>query len=199
MAIQTSTKAVHEETIRIVDAQLKDMATQMAALDQFVTRARSQNERNHAKYDQSLDEISGNVQQSFQSLEQRLSSASESLQTHLTESSTSCSALQNSVGTLANHVQGPLAEISSKIRAAALQEYTHTGETPQKCEWDYPTTLPHTEGRDKLITRLRGLPDPKKQAVRSNSRTPGRSPRKIASPRKSPSKLPSPSKTKVYS
>ncbi|KAL8865528.1 MAG: hypothetical protein Q9174_006836, partial [Haloplaca sp. 1 TL-2023] len=34
-AIQTTTKSVHEETIRIVNAQMKDMATQMQVLDDF--------------------------------------------------------------------------------------------------------------------------------------------------------------------
>ncbi|KAF4944224.1 hypothetical protein F66182_18677, partial [Fusarium sp. NRRL 66182] len=49
-SIQKSTEAVHQETIRIVDEQVQQMAVQMEALDDFVTRARSQNGSHHESH-----------------------------------------------------------------------------------------------------------------------------------------------------
>ncbi len=197
-SIQTSTKAVHEETVRIVDAQLKDMAVQMAALDEFVTRARSQNDRHHDTHVESLKRLSSNVHQTLTNLGQSLDSTSTTLSTLGTDTSTKTSDLVSSFEPFAQSVRQPLTELQSNLQAAPLAEYVHTGETPQKKDWTYPTNLPRTEDHDSMIARLRGLPDPKQQ---STARTPGRSPRKMASPRKqikSPSKLPSPSKVKVH-
>src|SRR3954452_18414962 len=199
-SIQISTKAVHQETVRIVDAQLNDMAIQMAALDEFVTRARSQNDQQHTAHAESLRGLASNLHRTFTSLGQSLESTSANLSTFGAENTMEISNLQENLEPLTEEIHQTLVQLQSNIQSTRLKDYTHTGETPQKKDWVYPTTLPQTEDHESVIAKLRGLSDPKQQALADAARTPGRSPRKIASPRKhgSPTKLPSPSKGKIY-
>jgi kinesin family protein 11 len=191
---------VHQETVRIVDAQLNDMAVQMAALDEFVTRARSQNDRHHTAHAISLGGLSTKVHCAFKSVEESLEATSGNLSAFGTDNSTAFSSLQDALGPLTEEVHQSLDRLQADVQSAPLQEYIHTGETPQKKDWAYPTSLPQTEDHASVLAKLRGLPDPTQHATSSAARTPGRSPRKMASPKKlySPSKLPSPSKGKVY-
>lgn len=175
------------------------MAVQMAALDEFVTRARSQNNHHHAAYAASLAGLSSKVHSSFISIGDDLESTSENLSAFGIDNSKTYSSLLDALEPL-NEVHQSLEQLQSDIQSAPLKDYIHTGETPQKKDWAYPTTLPQTKDHESMIAKLRGLPDPKSQAVINPARTPGRSPRKMASPKKlhSPSKLPSPSKGKIY-
>jgi kinesin family protein 11 len=176
------------------------MAVQMTALDEFVTRARSQNDRHHIGHTESLGGLSTKFHSAFTSLGASLDATSENLSGFCTGNSTTLSGLQNALKPLKEDVHQSLERLQSDIQSAPLRDYIHTGETPQKKDWAYPTTLPQTENHESMVARLRGLPDPKQLAITNTARTPGRSPRKIASPRKlhSPSKLPSPSKGKIY-
>ena len=176
------------------------MAVQMAALDEFVTRARSQNDRNHTAHAESLQNLSGNAQQTFTNLSQTLNATSDNLSTFSAKSSADFSSLQDNLDPLTEEVHQSLAQLQENTQSTPLRDYIHTGETPQKRDWAYPTKLPQTEDHESVVARRRGLPDPKQQNLANPARTPGRSPRKMASPRKagSPSKLPSPSKGKVY-
>jgi kinesin family protein 11 len=200
-AIQTSTKAVHQETVKIVDAQLKEMATQMAALDQFVTRARSQNDQHHTEHVQSLETMSSSVNETFAQLQQGFTTTATSNEEFKADLNVHTSAVAASLTNLDEEIRQPLTNLTSTIQSSLLSEYISTGETPQKREWDIPSTLPQTEPHERLIARLRGLPDPTLAETPSSARTPGRSPRKgwgMTSPRKghqgTPSKFSSPSK-----
>ncbi|EHL01884.1 putative Kinesin-like protein bimC [Glarea lozoyensis 74030] len=64
-SLQTSTKSVHEESVRIVNEQMKDIEIQMQALDDFVSRARSQNAQHHDSHVQSLQALSTTVKTSY--------------------------------------------------------------------------------------------------------------------------------------
>jgi kinesin family protein 11 len=200
-AIQTSTKAVHQETVKIVDAQLKEMATQMAALDQFVTRARSQNDQHHTEHVHSLQTMSSSVDETFTQLQQGFVTTASSTEVFKADLNVHTSAVAASLTNLDQEIRQPLSTLTSTIESSQLAEYIPTGETPQKREWEIPSTLPQTEPHERLLARMRGLPDPTVAKTPSSARTPGRSPRKgmgMTSPRKAnqstPSKLPSPSK-----
>lgn len=197
-AIQSSTKAVHEETVKIVNAQLKEMVTQMAALDQFVTRARSQNDQHHDEHVQSLQSMSSSVSQTYAQLKQDFANTAETTQTFDSDLKIHASSLSAALTNLDQDIRAPLSNLTSIVESSHLADYISTGETPQKHSWDIPSTLPRTEPHERLLARMRGLPDPTTIAkTPSSARTPGRSPRKgMTSPRKqgTPSKLPSPSK-----
>ena len=191
---------MHQETIRIVDAQLNEMAAQMAALDEFVTRARSQNDYHHTAQAESLEKLSSKADSAFTAFGESLNTTSDSLSVFGTDTSTALSRLQDAVGPLTEDVHQSLERLQTDVQSAPLKDYTHTGDTPQKKDWNYPTKLPQTEDHASMLAKLRGLPAPTQKGIPDTARTPGRSPRKMASPRKlhSPSKLPSPSKGKIY-
>lgn len=117
-----------------------------------------------------------------------------------TDNAARLAGLHDALDPLTDEVHQSLDRLRTDLQSAQLQDYTHTGETPQKKEWTYPTTLPQTEDHASMLAKIRGLPDPKAPAIANPARTPGRPPRKVASPRKmhSPSKPPSPSKSKIY-
>lgn len=152
-SIQTTTRSVHEETIRIVDAQVADMAKQMQALDDFVTRARSQNEQHHTTHVQSLQNLASNVSQSYSSIGDHFVSTYDRVREVGKDISSQCTQIQDTVTPLTTSIQQPLFDLRINIANAPLQEYVSTGETPQRKQYKYPTTLPRTESHDKLLGR----------------------------------------------
>ena len=150
-SIHATTKSVHEETIRIVDAQMKDMATQMQALDDFVTRARSQNESHHSRHVTSLQGLASTVHQSYSSIGDHFVSTYDRVCEIGADLSTQSTALSASLPSLASIIQQPLADLRADITTAPLKEYVPTGETPRKMQYQYPTALPRTEPHDKIL------------------------------------------------
>lgn len=168
-SIQATTKSVHEETIRIVDAQMKDMATQMQALDDFVTRARSQNERHHATHVQSLQGLASTVRDSYSSIGDHFVSTYDRVRDIGNDVSNQSTALQESLPPLSSSIQQPLAELRSDITDAHLKEYVATGETPRKTQYQYPTKLPRTQSHEKLLGKQppAGPPSPHRSPTKS--------------------------------
>ena len=157
-SIQTTTKSVHEETIRIVDAQMKDMASQMQALDDFVTRARKQNERHRTTHVNSLQGLASTVRQSYSSIDDHFVSTYHRVRNIGEDVSTQSAALQKSLPPLASTIQQPLADLRSDITGAPLKEYSPTGETPKKTQYQYPAALPRTESYEKLLGKTAPAP-----------------------------------------
>ena len=174
ISIQATTKAVHEETIRIVDAQMKDMATQMQALDDFVTRARSQNERHHSRHITSLQGLASTVHQSYSSIGDHFVSTYDRVREIGADISTQSTALSASLPPLRSTIQQPLADLRADITTAPLKEYVPTGETPRKTQYQYPTTLPHTEPHEKIL----GKPAPSSPRHTNSIQSPNKSPSK---------------------
>ena len=179
----------------------------MAALDEFVTRARSQHDRHQTSHTESRERISSSVHKTFANIIQGLETTSTALPIFETEIETQLKDLQSSIPSFVTSVNSSVTDLQSYISSASLTEYVHTGETPQKRDWVYPSSFPKTEDRGSIIAQMRGLFDPNAQEnppqeVRQNTvKTPGRSSRKLASPRKFPSPTKfgwSPSKAKVY-
>ncbi|KAK4939883.1 Kinesin-related motor protein [Elasticomyces elasticus] len=201
-AIQKSTRAIHEETVKIVDAQLGQVATQMADLDEFVGRARSQNDSYHQQRTGALTNMANNARGGFVQLEKDLNDCKTSTESFGNENTSHGTDMEALASSLEADAKPLLEDLQNVLANSTFADYQHTGETPQKREWDYPTNLPRTESHESIIARLRGLPDPAAASKRpSTSKTPGRSPRKQTSPKKgfgSPSKALSPSKTKVF-
>jgi kinesin family protein 11 len=146
---------VHEETVRIVDLQVKDIATQMQALDDFVTRARLQNAQHHESRVQSLGGLATWVKSSYADMGSRFTSTYENVRVLGDEASTKITQLQDFLSPLETTVNQPLSELRSIVLNTTLQEYQPTGETPQKAQYLYPTDLPHTEAHETLLTALR--------------------------------------------
>ncbi len=175
------------------------MAIQMAALDEFVTRAREKNGRHHHLQHESLKDLSTNVRQTFANMDDTLQATSARMHNHNAACKINIDTLQDSILPLSKSIQSPLVELQGSLDSNPLIDYVSTGETPQKKDWKYPTNLPRTESHDTLLAQIKGLTDSKPVVARSGRKF--ASPRKLTSPRKgfsSPSKLPSPSKTKIF-
>ena len=173
-SIQTTTKSVHEETIRIVDGQMQDMSKQMQALDDFVTRARSQNERHHVTHLDSLQDLASNVHQSYSSISDHFTTTYDRVRDVGSDISLKSSEVQASLPRLDANLKQPLADLRNQISAAPLQEYTVTGETPQKTTYKYPTTLPSTIAPNKFFSgnHTASLPAPTHSPNKSPSKGP---------------------------
>jgi kinesin family protein 11 len=154
-SLQTATKSVHEETIRIVDEQMKDIGTQMQALDDFVARAQSQNAQHHDTHVQSLHGLSTTVRGSYSNIGTHFTSTYERVKGLGDEMDLRTSTLREALSPLESTLRQPLAELRSNIISTTLAEYTPTGETPQKIQYQYPLELPRTESHDTLLAVLR--------------------------------------------
>ena len=175
------------------------MALQMAALDEFVTRAREKNGRHHDSQCKSLKDLSANARKTFTKLDDTLQEASARIHNHSAACRGDISSLKASFSPFTKSLLNPLADLKGSLESNPLIDYVATGETPQKKDWKYPTNLPRTESHEFLLTQPRDLPDTKPAEARSPRKF--SSPRKMVSPRKgfsSPSKLPSPTKTIIF-
>jgi kinesin family protein 11 len=134
---------------------MKDVATQMQALDDFVTRARSQNAQHHDNHVASLQGLSTTVKSSYSSIGSHFNSTYERVRDLGEDMSKEAGTLEGSLDPLDSHLSKPLADLREQISRTALQEYQPTGETPQKVQYSYPTDLPRTMAHETLLAALR--------------------------------------------
>ena len=152
-SIQATTRSVHEETVCIVEAQMKDMATQMKALDDFVTRARSQNDAHHTSHVKSLQRLASSVTKAYVQADDSLRSTEGRIHALETDMSGHGDALSNNLPTLASAVMEPLSELRESMQDANMTEYQTTGDTPKKTQYIYPANLPRTAPHDVVLNR----------------------------------------------
>ncbi|KDN64027.1 putative kinesin motor domain-containing protein [Colletotrichum sublineola] len=191
-AIQETTKSVHAETVRIVDEQLKDLDVQMEALDDFVTRARSENASHHERHGGSVQDLSSTVEKSFDNIACHFKSTFDRVKDLGEEMETQTEEMQQGLDPLTQQLSKPLTALREDIESTTIQEYRPTGETPMKVQYQYPTDLPRTEAHETLLAELDEEGTPTKagseQAVFSdndNNMPPPRSPPARASTRMS--------------
>ncbi|RAH70175.1 putative kinesin family protein (BimC) [Aspergillus aculeatinus CBS 121060] len=154
-SIHKTTEAVHEETVRIVDAQMKNMSKQMEALDDFVAKARSQNGVYRDAHLSSLQNMSSNVHESYDSVHMQLSDLGSRLQELQEGAIQQQTNLHESAMPLSDDVRKSLLELREHIQRRAFAEYVATGITPKKRHYEYPADLPRTEAHENIKSRLR--------------------------------------------
>ena len=189
-AIQATTKSVHGSTVHIVDTQLAAMATQMQTLDDFVRRAKAQNDKHHVEHAAALGKLVGHATRARDELASTFTDAdsrAEGLSTALEPITT---AIADALPHLDADVCAPLSTLRDAIGSAPLAEYAPTGSTPAKTIYTYPTVLPRTQqhpnaspatGTSPARPSLHTHPSPLKphppipaSAADSPTRTPGR-------------------------
>jgi len=129
----------------------------MKALDDFVTRARSQNSEHHDQHAQSLQNLSSTVNASYSNIGTHFTSTYERVRGMGDEMSSQTASLQQALEPLEETLRQPLAGLRSNIERTALHEYQPTGETPQKAPYVYPTDLPRTDAHEILLSAMRGV------------------------------------------
>ncbi|KZL74326.1 kinesin motor domain-containing protein [Colletotrichum tofieldiae] len=153
-AIQATTKSVHAETVRVVDEQLKDLDVQMEALDDFVTRARSENASHHERHGESMQGLSSTVEKSFDNISSHFKTTFDRVKDLGEEMETETEEMQQGLDPLTQQLSKPLTALREDIESTTIQEYRPTGETPVKVQYQYPTDLPRTEAHDALLAGL---------------------------------------------
>jgi len=179
--IQGSTKAVHKETMKIVDTQVQDMAAQMAALDGFVVRARKQNDSHAEHHLTSFGNMSTQLKKSLENLQHRL--AGSSVETFNTGITAHLDEIASTFADVQDKAREPLQQLQEDLAEGGMVSYVPTGQTPQRREWMYPTELPRTIPLPTSMT-----PTNQPSSHLSLSRSPAKVSRQFSSPRKSPKK-----------
>lgn len=154
-SIHRATESVHQETVRIVDAQMSDMGTQMEALDDFVAKARSQNGRFHESHLGSLNAMVKNARETRSNVYGQLDGFTGRVEQLQDDVDMHTENLEQATAPLHAEVRQPLLEMRSNIQSHPLKEYVPTGITPQKRRYEYPSEMPQTEAHDGLRTRHR--------------------------------------------
>ncbi|CCF47407.1 kinesin motor domain-containing protein [Colletotrichum higginsianum] len=152
--IQATTKSVHAETVRVVDEQLKDLDVQMEALDDFVTRARSENASHHEQHSESIRGLSSTVESSFDNIASHFKTTFDRVKDLGEEMETETEEMQQDLDPLTQQLSKPLTSLREDIESTTIQEYRPTGETPMKVQYQYPTDLPRTEAHEALLAEL---------------------------------------------
>lgn len=148
---------------------MKDIEIQMRALDDFVTRARSQNAQHHDSHVQSLQNLSGTVKSSYNNIGSHFTSTYERVRDLGEEMATKTSLLQENLTPLDSALRQPLSQLRENIASTTLVEYQPTGETPQKVQYTYPTDLPRTDAHENLLAAMRKPASPRKSPSKSMS------------------------------
>jgi len=145
------------------------MESQMRALDDFVMRARSQNAQHHDSHAQSLQNLSSTVKSSYSNIGSHFTSTYERVRDLGDEMSAKTATLQETLEPLDSVLRQPLSTLRENITSTQIQDYQPTGETPQKIQYTYPTSLPRTEAHETLLAALR------RPSTSSGSRSPSKS------------------------
>jgi len=164
-SIQETTKSVQAETVRVVEEQMEDLHEQMTSLDDFVTRARSQNAEHNDRHGASLRCVSNTVEGSYNSIAEHFKTTFARVNDLSTGMQVDIGAAQETILPLSEELVQPLANLREDISNTILQEYQPTGETPRKTNYDFPTELPRTHAHERLIAKFNGALSPVKSRV----------------------------------
>ncbi|KAF2658498.1 kinesin-domain-containing protein [Lophiostoma macrostomum CBS 122681] len=159
-SIKDTTTSVHASTVKIVEAQMEHMDTQLHSLDEIVSRVRAQNVAHHAAHTSSLSALSSTVQSSYSSIGDHLSTSFTRVQSLESDMFAQATAIKDTLPTLSEDatIRAPLHELRTAMANQQLVEYKPTGETPQRIAYTIPSDLPRTEAHETLLSRLRDRP-----------------------------------------
>ncbi|KAF2635453.1 kinesin family protein-like protein [Massarina eburnea CBS 473.64] len=171
-SIQDTTTSVHASTVKIVEAQMEQMDTQLQSLDDIMSRVRAQNNAHHTAHTTSLNALSSTVQSSYSSIGDQFSTSFARVQSLESDMSAQTTAIKETLPTLAENanIRAPLQELRGVISSNHLIEYNPTGETPQRASYSIPEKLPRTEAHETLLSRLRDRPVTADALLRSPSK-----------------------------
>ncbi|KAL7908621.1 kinesin domain-containing protein [Trichoderma velutinum] len=153
-SIRTTANQVHAETVRVVGVQIDDLDIQMEAMDDFVARAKSESNAHHETHSQSLQALHNTVDQSFGNISTHFKTTFDRVKNLGEVMDLDASDLHSSLEPLTSQICQPLSGLRDQIGKTALQDYRPTGETPQKAQYQFPTSLPRTQTQDGILSKL---------------------------------------------
>jgi len=148
--------------------------TQLQSLDDIVGRIREQNNTHHEVHTNSLAALSSTVAASYSSIGEHLSSSFERVQSLESEMTAQAETLKETLPSLGPDadIRAPLHELRQVVAHQNLIEYKPTGETPQRINYNVPSTLPRTETHETILSRLRDGAAAEDATTRSPSKQP---------------------------
>jgi kinesin family protein 11 len=173
-SIKDTTTSVHASTVKTVEGQMAHLDTQLHSLDDIVARIREQNNVHHTAHTASLATLSSTVQASYTSIGEHLSSSFDRVQSLESDVSAQNGTLKETLTSLAADatIRAPLHELREVVGNQSLIEYDPTGETPQRVNYNIPSSLPRTESHETILSRLRDRPSSADDTTRSPSKQP---------------------------
>ncbi|KAK9451845.1 P-loop containing nucleoside triphosphate hydrolase protein [Limtongia smithiae] len=143
--LQTCTRAIHAESVKIVDSQKENLGTQMQVLDGFVVRAKEQNEMHYAKHTMALTAMNQAVRNTLPAANKTVEDTGHALHTYVDESFKVLEAGMSRTHEYGRTSTGELVELRDSLMNLRMQEYMPTGQTPKKTKvYNTPTSLPRT-------------------------------------------------------
>jgi kinesin family member 11 len=136
------------------------MTTQMAALDDFVARARAQNSLHRDTHLQTLGELTTSVHGAFAALRDEIGGVRTRVHECQVTMSKQTAELDTAVRSFAEEAREPLAELRSSLHDSQFDEYTPTGATPPRTTYEYPKILPRTESPSSILGRVKHARQP---------------------------------------
>ena len=133
---------MHAETVRVVEEQIQDLDVQMQDLDDFVSRAKSQNASHHERHAESVLNLNTTVEQSFSNISGHYKETFHRVQTLGDEMDTNTQKLTSTLAPLDSTICQPLASLRADVQNTDLAECEPTGTSPERTHYAYPTALP---------------------------------------------------------
>ncbi|KAK9432771.1 P-loop containing nucleoside triphosphate hydrolase protein [Lipomyces doorenjongii] len=151
-ALQDSTRSIHSEAIKIVSSQKESLATQMQALDEFVTRARAQNETHHTTYGTAIKSIESGLHEGLAGANKNIEDSGRGLHVYADEAKNLLETAKSDAGVHSNTSLKEFIALREAILNIKLSEYVPSGQTPKKGKtYDVPKYLPKTVAREEVI------------------------------------------------
>lgn len=133
----------------------------MKALDDFVTRAKSENTEHHNKHASSMQDLSSTVERSFSNISNHFTTTFDRVQDLGDNMETDTGKLKSALVPVEDGICRPLSNLRADINDTVLREYEPTGDTPEKKTYRYPTKLPRTDEPEVLLAGLQDeIPSP---------------------------------------
>jgi len=161
-SLRNVTTSVHESMTRIVSEHMHSLDNQLLSLNDIVTRIRQQNNEHHDAHVNSLSSLATTVQTSYANIGEHFTDSYSRIQELGTEVSADTTRIRQALPQLSadSSIRQPLRSLREHISAQTLQEYSVTGQTPQRTSYEYPHALPRTENHDRLLAKMRGQHQP---------------------------------------
>ncbi|KAF3918968.1 hypothetical protein ABW20_dc0108397 [Dactylellina cionopaga] len=149
--IQNTANSIHAETIQLVNAQMKSVAVNMQTLDEFVTRAREQNERHHRLRVTSLDAVAEQVKSSTATVRYNIDDVKQAVEDVNADVLASNLKAKNALDPFNVHSSRLLAGLRGQVEMAVYRDYVPTESSPKKREYPFSTEVPKTGTREQIL------------------------------------------------
>lgn len=149
--IRATAEMVHSDTVSLVAQQTEQIAQQLSALDDFVTRAREQNEAHHATFASLFSQLSNTAEAAFSAPKEFSVESKTSLDTFRTDVNQFPTQLDTAREQFEGKLDMRVGDMKTRVESVEMREYQPTGQTPRKRKYQVDVTLPRTRPHDEIL------------------------------------------------